>query len=638
MMDKAMTANLPEPELMGDGVLVHRDVMVAMRDGVRLATDIYRPADGGALDAGPLPVILERTAYGKSERSRSEIEVGMDQPMTRAEVASHFVRHGYVVIYQDCRGRHGSQGEFTKYLAEGPDGYDTLAWIVEQSWCNSKIGTMGLSYAAHTQMALACLNPPGLATMVLDSGGFSNAFTCGIRQGGAFELKQATWAYNNARDSRAAQGDPLLLGALEAEDLHAWFGAMPWAEGRSPVRWIPEYEDYLLDQWRRGTFGNYWKQVGLYAAGYYDTLPDIPVALLSSWYDAYVRTTIENYEGLARPGTRHLSLMMGPGLHGNRNTTFAGDVSFGDAAPIGGNIVPSWLEYRRLWFDHWLMGRNNGIDRDPAVRLFMMGGGSGGKTADGRLDHGGRWISASAWPVPEAEGLRLNLHADGRLAAELPRAEAAPLVYDFDPADPVPTIGGALTSGQPVFEGGGFDQREAERFYGCTHPGLPLSARRDVLSFESEPLAEDTAIVGPVTVTLYVSTDGPDTDFTAKLIDVHPPSLDYPTGFALILTDGIFRCRYRKSFEQPEPCVPGEIMEITIEPFATANLFKAGHRIRLDISSSNFPKYDVNPNTGAPEGVGRTRRVARNCVLANASHPSHLRLSVVQTGQVVHAS
>jgi putative CocE/NonD family hydrolase len=629
MMHAVASPNLPVPDRVGDGILLHRDVMVAMRDGVRLAADIYLPEDS----TGPLPVILERTAYGKSERSRSEIEVGMTQPMTRAEVASHFVRHGYVVIYQDCRGRYGSEGEFTKYLAEGPDGYDTLAWIVEQPWCSGRIGTMGLSYAAHTQMALACLNPPGLATMVLDSGGFSNAFTCGIRQGGAFELKQATWAYNNAHDSLAARNDPLLRDALKAEDLHAWFGAMPWAEGRSPVRWIPEYETYLLDQWRRGTFDDYWKQVGLYAAGYYDTLPDIPVALLSSWYDAYVQTTLENYAGLTRSGRRRVSLTMGPGLHGNRNTRFAGDVHYGDAAPLGGNVAPSWLEFRRRWFDRWLKQQDNGVDADPGVQLFVMGGGSGGKTEEGRLDHGGRWIDAPSWPLPEAQPFRLNMHASGLLAINPPSVDAAPLVYDFDPADPVPTIGGALTSGQPIFEGGGFDQRESDRFYGCTRPSLPLSARRDVLSFETEPLSEDLTVVGPVKVTLYATTDGPDTDFTAKLIDVYPPSVDYPAGFALILTDGIFRCRYRNSFERPEPCIPGEVMEIVIEPFATANLFKAGHRMRLDISSSNFPKYDVNPNTGAPEGRGRTRRVARNSILVAAAYPSAVDLCVVPTGK-----
>jgi uncharacterized protein len=337
-MDVMSAANLPEPELLDGGVVVHRNVMVPMRDGVRLATDIYRPASGGIPVADPLPVILERTPYGKSERSRSEIEIGMERPMTRAEVATHFVRHGYVVVYQDCRGRHGSEGEFTKYLSEGPDGFDTLSWIVGQAWCGGKIGTMGLSYAAHTQMALACLNPPGLATMVLDSGGFSNAFTCGIRQGGAFELKQATWAYNQARESTAARQDPLLAAALEAEDLSAWFEVMPWAEGRSPVRWMPEYENYLLDQWRRGTFDAYWRQVGLYAAGHYGTLPEIPVVLMSSWYDAYVRTALENYEGLSRSGRRHLNLIMGAGLHGDRNSNFAGDIAFGDEARrVGSN-------------------------------------------------------------------------------------------------------------------------------------------------------------------------------------------------------------------------------------------------------------------------------------------------------------
>ena len=203
------------------------------------------------------------------------------------------------------------------------------------------------------------------------------------------------------------------------------------------------------------------------------------------------------------------------------------------------------------------------------------------------------------------------------------------MTYDFDPSDPVPTIGGALTSGQPVFEGGAFDQREAPRFFGCRNPGLPLSARRDVLSFESTPLDQGLAVIGPITVELFVSSDAPDTDFTAKLIDVYPPSDDYPTGFAMILTDGIFRCRYRKGWDRPEELVPDEAFRITIEPFATANFFAKGHRIRLDISSSNFPKFDVNPNTGAPEGRGRTRRIARNTVFCDAVRPSRIVLPCV---------
>lgn len=632
MMD---TITLPRPEPVTDGVIVHRDIMVKMRDGVRLATDLYLPAGNGREAEIPLPTIVERTAYGKGEQSRSEIEVGMAEPMTRAQVASHFVRHGYAVIYQDCRGRHGSEGEFTKYLAEGPDGFDTLEWLVAQPWSNGRVGTMGLSYAAHTQMAMACLNPPGLSCMILDSGGFSNAFTCGIRQGGAFEMKQATWAYNNARESRAAQSDPALARALGAEDLRAWFKAMPWSEGRSPVRWIPEYETYLLDQWRHGTFDDYWKQPGIYAAGYYDTLPDIPVAMMSSWYDAYVRTALENYEGLGRTGTRPLALIMGPWLHGNRNATFAGDAEFGPAAPIGGNVAQSWLEFRRRWFDRWLKEIDNEVETEPRARLFLMGGGTGKRTEGGRLDHGGRWIEADAWPLPDTEEKILHLHNDGRLDAAAPAEDALPLSYDFDPRDPVPTIGGALTSGQPVFEGGGFDQRESARFFGCRPEPLPLSARLDVLSFETAPLAEDMAVIGPIFVDLWVSTDAPDTDFTAKLVDVHPPGEDYPAGFALILTDGIFRCRYRNSWEKPEPTVPGETFQIRIEPFATANLFKAGHRIRLDVSSSNFPKYDVNPNTGAPEGTGRIFDVARNTVFCGGVRASRLVLPVAPAARLV---
>ncbi|WP_246776830.1 CocE/NonD family hydrolase [Microvirga sp. VF16] len=625
----SVASTAPAVEVLADDIVVHRDVMIRMRDGVSLATDVYRPAVDGRPVETPLPVIMERTPYGKTERSRSEIEPGMKQPMTRAEVAMHFVRAGFVVIYQDCRGRYNSEGTFTKYLSEGPDGYDTCAWIVEQPWCDGKIGTMGLSYAAHTQAALACLNPPGLACMVLDSGGFSSAYRTGIRQGGAFELKQLTWAYNHAKESPEAQNDPLIVEALEAEDLKAWFSALPWSEGRSPVRWVPEYESYVLEQWRQGSFGDFWKKVGIYAEGSYDTFPQMPVALLSSWYDAYVRTTFDNYEGLSRNGKRPISLIMGPWLHGNRNTTFSGDVYFGENATIAGNVTPSWLEFRRRWFERWLKEIENSVDRDPSVRLFLMGGGTGCKTDAGKLDHGGRWIEAARWPLPETEFRSFYIHNNGRLCETAADGSAAPLSYDFDPSDPVPTIGGALTSGQPVFEGGAFDQREAAQFFGCRHPGLPLSARRDVLSFETLPLEQDLAVIGPISVELWVSSDALDTDFTAKLIDVYPLSKDYPTGYALNLTDGILRCRYRKSWEHPELLTPGEIFQITIEPFATANLFKRGHRIRLDISSSNFPKFDVNPNTGEPEGRGRIRKIARNSVYCDAIYASRVILPCV---------
>jgi len=362
---------LPTPAQIESGVVVHRDVFVRARDGIRLATDIYRPArDGAPLDL-PAPVILERTPYGKSVTSRRDIEVGMTAPHTRAQVAAHFVRHGYIVIFQDCRGRHGSEGEFVKYLSEGADGFDAMAWIARQPWCDGRIGTMGLSYAAHTQLAAACLNPPGLATMILDCGGFANAFTCGIRQGGAFELKQATWAYNQALEAAIATDDVATAHALKAENLHDWFAHMPWSEGRSPVRWSADYEAYLLEQWRHETFDDFWKQVGIYAAGFYDAIPDIPIALMSGWYDAYVRSTLENYREFARSGTRPLRLIMGAGLHGERNARFAGDVDFGARAPLGGNVAASWLEFRRRWFDRWLKGAAEDSN-EPRVKLFLM--------------------------------------------------------------------------------------------------------------------------------------------------------------------------------------------------------------------------------------------------------------------------
>src|ERR1700761_1806762 len=248
-----------------EDMILESGVMVRMRDGVRLATDIYRPAKGGKALPGAFPVILERTPYGRNVVSRSELSVAEPVAKSRAEVARFFVKQGYVVVYQDCRGRYGSEGAFVKYLSDGADGYDCCAWLVKQSWCNGKIGTKGLSYAAHTQGALGCANPPGVAAMFLDSGGFSNAYQGGIRQGGAFELKQVTWAHMAAMDAPESKSDPVRMAALKAIDLKAWFARMPWKRGHSPLSAAPEYEDYVYDQWEHGKFDGYWKQMGIYA-------------------------------------------------------------------------------------------------------------------------------------------------------------------------------------------------------------------------------------------------------------------------------------------------------------------------------------------------------------------------------------
>jgi putative CocE/NonD family hydrolase len=610
-------------------VVVERDVMIAMRDGVKLATDIHRPARHATAATEKFPVILERTPYGKSAVSRSEIDAGETASRTRPELAAWFVRHGYVVVFQDCRGRYASEGEFVKYLADGEDGFDTVAWLAAQPWCDGKVATMGLSYAAHTQGALACLNPPALAAMVIDSGAFSNAYLSGIRSGGAFEMKQVTWAFNEAKLSPLAKFDATVRAALDKEDLIEWFKVMPWKPGHSPVRWVPEYEDYLFEQWTHGAFDDYWKQLGIYAEGYYKQFADVPQIHMSSWYDGYVRTATDNYVALSKKKRGPVRLIMGPWTHGDRAKTFAGDVDFGAAATIDDNLAPNWRVFRLRWFDHWLKGVANGVEREPAVRLFLMGGGSGRRNAAGRIDHGGRWIMGDDWPLPAAQFTKYYLHADGRLDAAKPALKAVPRAYDFDPDHPVPTMGGPLSSGSPVFVGGAFDQCEDERFFGVRHPGLPLAARRDVLVFETPPLAEDVAVIGPIVVKLHIASNCADTDFTAKLVDVHPANADYPRGFAMNLCDGILRCRYRNSWEKPALMSPGRTYEITIEPFATCNLFKAGHRIRLDISSSNFPRYDVNPNTGEPEGRAQTRRVATNTVYVDRKRASHIVLPIV---------
>ncbi|SFK64924.1 CocE/NonD family hydrolase [Amycolatopsis sacchari] len=584
---------------------------IPARDGVRLVADLYAPEP----DPPAGTVVLERTPYGRRAVRRSDGRMGAKLPPPPEAVAERFVRGGYLVVRQDCRGRGDSGGTFTKYLNEAEDGYDTVAWLVRQDWCDGRVATMGVSYSAHTQAALASLGAPGLAAMFLDSGGFASAYEAGTRMGGAFELKQATWAFHRARNSTEVRENAVLAAALDAEDLEAWFSRMPWRRGASPLRFVPRYEDYLLQQWEHGVFDDYWRQPGIFARGYYDAFPDVPSLHMSSWYDPYVRTATENFRELGRKKHSPAYLVLGPWTHGARSVSHAGDVDFGPHAVLDGNLDEDYTTMRLRWFDAHL---KPGIaaTRPPAVRYFLMGGGSGRRTPEGRLDHGGRWRTATAWPPEETTDLVLELRADGSLAEPGTPHPPGPefLEYDFDPADPVPTLGGAVTSGEPVMSGGAFHQRPDERFFGARPPFLPLESRPDVLVFQTPPLTADVSVAGPVTVRLTVSSSAVDTDFTVKLLDVHPPSADYPQGFAMNLTDGILRCRYRDSFAEPTPLVPGATYAITVEAPDTANLFTAGHRIRLDVSSSNFPRFDVNSNTGAPEAGDRRKVVATNRV------------------------
>ncbi len=610
-------------------MILESGVMVRMRDGLRLATDIYRPASAGKALSGAFPVILERTPYGRNVTSRSELSVAEPVAKSRAEVARFFVRQGYVVVYQDCRGRYGSEGTFVKYLSDGADGYDCCDWIVKQSWCNGKIGTKGLSYAAHTQGALGCANAPGVTSMFLDSGGFSNAYQGGIRQGGAFELKQVTWALMAALEAPESKTDPVRLAALKAIDIKGWFARMPWKRGHSPLSAAPDYEDYVYDQWEHGTFDGYWRQMGIYAMGFYDGFSDAAQVHMSSWFDPYPRTATDNYVGLSKRKKGPVRLILGPWTHGDRSRTWAGEVDFGKEATLDGNLAADYWQLRLRWFDRTLKGVSNGVEREPAVRIFVMGGGSGRRNDQGRMDHGGHWRDEADWPLPGTRLSSYYLREGGKLSTEPPNAGTAPLSYDFDPRHPVPSIGGNITSGEPVMRGGAYDQTEGPSIFGSQAPYLPLAARPDVLVFETEPLTEDVEVTGAISASLWIGSDCLDTDFTIKLIDVYPPNPDYPQGFAMNLCDGILRCRYRDSWEVPVPLVAGQPSRITIETFPTSNLFKKGHKIRLDVSSSNFPHFDVNPNTGGPEGKGGAYKVAFNQLFIDKDRASQVTLPII---------
>jgi len=591
-----------------------------MRDGVMLATDVYLPARGAEVTPARVPAILERTPYGKSQDGTRHASI---------EVANLFASHGYAVVFQDCRGRGKSGGKYVKYLSDGLDGFDCCAWIIAQSWSNGRIGTMGLSYAAHTQAALASAGASGVAAMFMDSGGFSNAYQGGIRQGGAFELKQVTWAFNEALEAPEVKKDPAKLAALKAIDLESWFARLPWTRGSSPLSAVPEYEDYVFDQWEHGSFDDYWKQIGLYAAGYYDRWPDAATVLISSWYDPYPRTVTDNFRALNSRKNSPRRLILGPWTHGNREQTFAGDVEFGAAAAFEGNVAPSYAAMKLRWFDRFLKEESNGVDQEPTVHLFVMGGGTGRRTAQGRMDHGGRWRTERTWPIPRTRLTPYHLQPDGTLSEDLPPAGARPRTYRYDPAAPVPTIGGTITSGLPIMVGGAFDQREAPQFFGCREPYRALSQRADVLVFATPPLQSDVEITGAIEAQLWIASDAPDTDFTFKLLDVYPPNEDYPDGYAMNLTDGILRCRYRDSWRWPRLLTPGRVYRIDIAAFPTSNLFKNGHRIRIDVSSSNFPHFDFNPNTGEPEGKATRTQIATNRVFVDQAHPSHVVLPVI---------
>lgn len=583
------------------------NVMAPMRDGVRLHTELYRPARGAAAIDSAFPTLLLRTPY----------EIRGEEIVRQARA---FAAAGYVVALQNIRGRYRSEGSFTKYsVLDAPDGYDAIEWLARQPFSNGRVGTWGRSYAAHTQADAAKLNPPHLKAMIVNQGGMADAWDHAVRQGGAFELgREMTWVWQEARRETP---DSVARALLEREKVEDWYQRLPLRKGQSPLASVPEYEAYFLDEWINEERGPFWDRISLAWKPYYAKTADVPMLHLGGWYDIFLRGTLDNYLGLRAGKRGPVHLAIGPWVHGGNGRTHAGDVDFGSGSAIEGFEVA----YHLRWFDRFLRDVPNGVDREAPVRLFVMGGGPGTRDANGRLQHGGRWITGSAWPLPEARPTRYYLRAGGGLATS-PGTVERRTTYTFDPAHPVPTLGGHVSN---RVKDGAYDQRERPDFAGSRAPWLPLKARGDVLVFETEPLDRDVRVVGPIEVVLHVATTGRDTDFTAKLVDVYPPSADFPAGFDLNITDAIQRLSFRDDRPTRTPVVPGQVYRIVIRPFPAANLFKKGHRIRVDISSSNFPRFDVNPGTGESPATSRRFVTVDNSVLHGGARGSYVVLPVV---------
>lgn len=596
--------------------IVERHIAVTMADGVTLYLDIYRPALNGAPVDGAWPVLLERSPYDKDKLSYST-------------TGRYFAQRGYIYIIQDVRGRWSSEGDFEFLRNEADDGETTMQWIAEQSWCGDKVGTVGISYTTATQQALAVSNPAKLATQVLFDGPY-NYFRQTMRHGGACEYGIAfQYVVFMARVGKQANADPRIKSELNKmwASLPLYLTHQPLRQGTTPLSLVPDYEQWFFDMLTTSRFSDYWKTPDLCIEEYIDDYPDIPLLLETSWYGHHITATLWKYKQLKKRHQTPKKLIIGTWLHGGEmfTQTCAGDIDFGSDAALEDN---NGLRLR--WVDQHLKGLDTGIEDEAPVKIFVMGGGSGKRDDAGRLMHGGRWRDEQEWPLARARNQAMYFHSNGSLDDQPSTASDSVISYDFDPKNPVPTVGGNFTNyGTSGFlEGGGYDQQSGT-MSGDKSPRLPLASRPDVLVFRGEPLAKGVEVTGVVSCRLWVSSSSIDTDFTVKLIDEYPPSADYPNGYALNLGDSILRMRYREGFDGEVFMEPGEIYEIELRLQATSNYFASGHRIRIDISSSNFPHFDVNPNTGEPLGLNRSTEVARQSVYMDTTRPSCVTLPII---------
>jgi uncharacterized protein len=555
-------------------VRVLNDVPVPMRDGISLSADIYLPAG----EPGPFPVILSRTPYDNN---------------TLVDMGFFWAQHGYVSVAQDVRGRYDSLGDFVPWDNETEDGYDTIEWIGQQPWCDGNVGMSGSSYLGQVQWQAGMTGHPLLKALVPRVMG-NNLWDSPHYQGGAFGLGvNAVWGWRTM--ARTMQ-------RLDKIDWRAVLRTLPLRKmdevsgKRHPAfgTWLDNHD-----------YGDYWRA----------TAPDehfsdytVPILQVCGWFDLYAGGMMANFVGLReQAGTEHAranqQMIMGPWTHpqaGNTppGTTNAGDRDFG---------VHSLLDTRAIelaWFDHWLKGIPNDAEKAAPLKIFVMGA--------------NYWRDEQEWPLARtvwtpfylrSGGNANTLHGDGWLSTAPADMEPAD-EYDYDPLNPCPTNGGCNCCNPEVIPWGVFDQRDVEM-------------RDDVLVYTTPPLEHDLEVTGPVPARIFASTDGPDTDFTAKLVDV------FPDGTAWNVCDGILRGRYRNGRGPAELLTPGEVYEFAIDLWVTSNVFRKGHSIRLEISSSNFPRFDRNLNTGRPIADDDQPRVAHQTVYHEADYASHVLLPVI---------
>ena len=561
-------------------VAIKNGVEAKMRDGTILRADIYRPkADG------KFPVLLERTPYDK-QGSRDFAVKGASR--------------GYVVVVQDVRGRYTSDGDWYPFKNESNDGYDTVEWAATLPYSNGKVGMFGGSYVGATQMLTAIAQPPHLAGIcpVVTASNYHDGWTY---QGGAFEQWfNESWTSGLAQDTfnRTVEKNTNALNGIWKLPLTAYpvFELPSAPSGTDLTRSLAPY---FLDWLAHPDYDEYWKRWSIE-----ENYPkiNVPIFTIAAWYDIFLGGSLRNYVGIkvhggneaARRGQRLLVMIGGHAGSGRK----IGDVDFGPAAEFEED------DATLNWYDYLLKNATNDFASAKPVRIFVMGA--------------NQWREEDDWPLPRARETKYFLHSggkansatgDGALSTAAPRSES-PDQYAYDPANPAPTVGGPLCCDAQHLKPGPRDQR-------------PVEGRADVLAYSTPVLNEDLEVTGPVRLELFASSSAVDTDFTAKLVDV------WPDGFAQNLTEGIVRARYRDSQVHPVLMNPGQTYKFMVDVWATSNVFRKGHRIRLEISSSNFPRFDRNANTGEDSALARTSTKATNTVFHDAERSSVLILPVV---------